>query len=222
MKTQGLEIRSSDLNDKLTIFRLAGEDSSRGWDYAIPQQWCDQLHAMGIEHPGMWFAADCSGPAAFPKLRHIGEALKMILNHRSKANGEIFTELYNASYNEDDKAGQEIVRMIFDYAGNQILNEADAGFLDLQMVANIATEAFARGRKSARPKHILESELVCEPDSRTMKVVLHVAEHNRNEFVVHNMDHITGGYSDGDYFIDRTDAMACYIARCEMKGVAPF
>jgi hypothetical protein len=126
------------LYDKLKVFEMAG-DETRSYDYAIPQYMCDELIKFGIENPGQWFVGDCSGPAAFPKLRHVGEAVYQILQHRSEANKEIFMQLH----------GDQIVNeIIMKFAGNAVCNEADAGFVDLNMIIGLVTEAYSRGRKS--------------------------------------------------------------------------
>jgi hypothetical protein len=131
------------LHDKIKVFEMAGDDT-RAYDYAIPDHMLQELRKMGIENPGAWFVADCSGPSAFAHLRHVGEAFYKILHHRSDANKEIFMQIH----------GDEIVNdVIMTFAGNAVCNEADAGFIDLNMVIGLITESYSRGRKSMMKLH---------------------------------------------------------------------
>lgn len=135
-------IKYRDLYDKLRVFQLAGEDSDKGWDYAIPQGCFDELLKMGIEEPSRWFVADCT-KGIFARLRHIGEAVFTILHARSEANKEISLAIH----------GDEIVSRVFhEFAGNAIFNEADCGLLDLNLAIGLVAEAHSRGMKQAREK----------------------------------------------------------------------
>ena len=140
-KNKHMNITHREIYDKLKIFALAGENPESGWDCSIPQDWANYLRIMGIENPGQWFVADCNG--VFPQLRHVGEALFAILHHRSKANKEI---VYQAI--EDRSYNTWVWELINSYKDNSVANEADAGFVDLNMIIGIITEAYDRGRKS--------------------------------------------------------------------------
>lgn len=132
------------LTDKLEAFVLSGiAKSTSGWDYAIPQAWCDQLTRMGVDNPGRWFAADCTGPSAFPVIHHVGEAYIAIAEHRSKANGEIWQSLFTLAYT---KGVSEDSRSLYNHvqSNQRLLDDTDCGFTDL----NFVIEAFTAGMKA--------------------------------------------------------------------------
>lgn len=153
--------RKEIMGDKLALFESAGI-STHGFDYAIPQSMVEQLRMMGIEDVPAHFVTDCSGPCAFPKLRPISEPLFQILQHRSKANEEVWGALFVASCESDASVGD---KAIFDILkDNQAaLDEADAGLLDLNIVVSLVNEAFLRGMESseafARGRKSMKAEL---------------------------------------------------------------
>ena len=217
------DIRFADLHDKLTVFKLSGE-STRGWDYAIPQPWADELCKMGIENVCQWFVADCSGPSAFPKLHHVGEAIYAILKARSAENSAVTASLFDASYKDDaTRADKDLYSVLADYAGNQVFNEADAGFVDMEMLVNIATEAYARGRKSAREEkseHIMQSTVKpADGINSPLRVVLHESS---GGWVTHIENMQNGGYSYGNYTDSKRSAVSDYLDRCLKYGVDPY
>ena len=211
-----------DIFDKIGVFKAAG-DSTDGYDYAIPQAMFDDLLKMGIEEPGRWFVADCSGPCAFPKLRHIGEAIYTILHARSKANEEI-----TKAHVESGEWDSPVWEIIMQFAGNQVCNEADAGFVDYNIVIGLITEAYAKGRKSAlvnENDHIMESPIFGGGVSGIAKcrVVLRPHPiHPDNGYVVHILNTEIVGYSFGRYYNTKQQAVEGYMDRCREKGVDPF
>lgn len=240
-----MNIKHKQIFDKLEVFELAG-DSTRGYDYAIPQPWADELQRMGIENVSQWFVADCSGPSALPRLRHVGEAVYAILNARNKANEEIVHARCNEEFEERQKNGPHnnlVMDICRGFAGNQVFNEVDAGFVDMNMVIGLITEAYARGRKSAiqdntkedrtseeyarsalvneKPKYIFESS-EGGGDGVTALFTIVMRKWKENEWVVHFYNHQDGGFHYGVYRNTEADAMMAYITKCHEYAVNPF
>lgn len=143
-----MHIQRNILDDKIKLFVFAGiaKNEGSGWDYAIPQGWCDELSEQGIDHPAAWFAADCTGPGATPVLHHIGEAYVAICNHRSKANQELWPELWKLSDGgPQDKA---LYQFIHSAPDNRVLDEADAGFLDMNFLIAAFNHGWTQGSRS--------------------------------------------------------------------------
>lgn len=207
------DIKHRDLYDKLKVFELAGENSDKGWDYAIPQSCFDALMKMGIAEPGRWFVADCTG--MFPKLRHIGEAVFTILHARSEANKEIFYALHGDGI---------VMSIIRDYAGNSVCNEVDAGLVDLNMVIGLITEAYSQGRKSlVNEKSDLILESSTNPgDHATAPFSITLRKWGEGQWVTHSRNHQVGGYNEGHYFFDKNLALDDYAKRCQTANVEAF
>lgn len=228
-----MNIVHREIFDKIGVFKAAG-DSTAGYHYAIPQSMFDDLIKMGIEDPGRWFVADCSGPCAFPKLRHIGEAIYTILHHRVKSNEEIVSQLV------DERAtggGNDVVwDVIHSFAGNAVCNEADAGFVDYNMVIGLITEGYSRGLKKGRkatlvnenkPTHVYESEAAGGTEGTCkFKIVLRRLTpadwSDGSKFVVHFWNTDNDSYNYGIYCCDESDAMQSYIGKCAHYKVNPF
>lgn len=149
-----MHITKQQLEDKLELFKLAGiaNKSGSGWDYAIPQAWFDQLSKMGLAkgggHPYM---ADCTG--TFPVLHHEGECYPIILNHRSEANSEIFTEMFNKQYAESDTPEAISCEKAFyrSFIRDEVARcEADAGFLDINICQRFFMEGMYYGEKKEK------------------------------------------------------------------------
>jgi len=109
---------------------------------------------MGIEHPARWFAADCTGPMAFPVLHHIGEAYVAITSNRQKENEEIFMALFEEmqTTTTPDKEDKDFYDFFIN--DDQARAEADAGFLDV----NLIMRAFHAGRACGLKSPVSESE----------------------------------------------------------------
>jgi hypothetical protein len=141
-----MKLSKHNIEDKLNAFVLAGiATSTHNWDYAIPQYWFEELQRMGIQNPGQWFAADCHG--GFAKLHHVGEAYAAILNHRSQANTEIFNGVFEAMW--DHKASDE-QKALCDFIINddQVRDELESGFADLNLLSRAFYSGMAAARKS--------------------------------------------------------------------------
>lgn len=199
------------LNDKIKAFILAGEDTS-GYDYAIPQAIYEELIRMGVENPGEWYCMDCrSNPW---RLRHVGEAVYLILAARKKANDEIMGQLVNGDHNE-------WVNDIFsNFPDNQVFHEADCGLLDMKMVISIVNESFKAGQFKAQT-HILESAIKPGDDTtKPYRIVLHRSQ--TGAFVTHMQTTDNGAYGGGHYFPDKNEAMRDYIERCKSYHLDPY
>jgi hypothetical protein len=229
-----MKITSHNIQDKLNVFALTGHNTA-AYDYAIPQPLFDRLQEMGIENPGRWFVGDCTGISV--KLRHCGEALYELLQHRSQAYTEQIQYLFEVQQSPEVSIGDKMMyEFIMDFPDNAICNEADAGFLDLRIIVAAWTDGFSRGRKALRaelaenskalvnekPKHIMESqEKPAEGGMAPLKVVLRENPVGKG-WVTHILNLQTEGYSHGHYFDTQHNAMVDYMNRCEGQEVAPF
>lgn len=137
-----MKLSKHNIEDKLNAFVLAGiATSTSGWDYAIPQYCFDQLLRMGIDNPGQWFAADCT--SGFAVIHHVGEAYRAILDNRSKANEEIFSNMYDSRVNlKETRQDEKFYDFISD--DDQAREEANAGLVYL----NLLSRAFKAGMDS--------------------------------------------------------------------------
>lgn len=203
------------MHDKLAIFRKAGYDTD-GWDYAIPQTMFDELLKMGMEIQP-YFVADCSAGVSV-KLRHAGEALFDLLQQRSDMNGEFLLVLVN----ETDDQGKALVQYINDRPfDNQIYNEADSGFLDLQLIVSAFNAGWVQAERRAT-KHIMESPTIIREGYAPLKVVLRTSPTRDDEWVTHMLNLQTGGYDHGHYFASKNDAIEDYLVRCKKNNIQPF
>lgn len=210
------------LRDKVKVFETAGVDT-KAFDYAIPQQWADDLRAMGLDNPSL-FVADCSG--TLPVLRTIGEAILTILNQRSEHNKDVLCGLMEAAESPECSVGdRDIWNIVRNSAGNVVFNEADAGLLDLNMLAALLAEAYGRGRIAGRSDEkrfgfLMESELI--PRSEGTKAHRIVLRNIDGQYVTHLYTPDDGGYHNGGYFDNQIDALTDYLRRCQTIAAKPF
>lgn len=239
-------IKKRDLDDKLKVFELAGEDSSSGWDTAIPQEWFDQLLKMGIDSPVTWFVTDCKSHPY--KLRHVGEALDAILEARSLVNNDVFSKMWETA-NDQHSSTQDkaVLKFVCNSPDNMICNESDSGFSDLNTViaafhagwedgSKVSLNRFVNVVKTAMKALVNEMERKPQPSDKkhifasgikppdginsSLRVVLY--EWRPGEFVTHIENMQLGGFSYGHYFTCKAEAMTDYMNRCAQYGVEPF
>lgn len=223
-----MHIQHHILADKLALFTLAGiaPEGAKGWDYAIPQQWCDDLSRMGIDSPAHWFAADCTGPSAFPQLHHIGEAYVRIVNHRSKANQEIFMELFNKNGDSgDSKESIATERAFYDHLldDKHARDEADAGFVDINMLLRSFVTGVNFG-KTLQDRFILMSSISPKrPGEKHYRIVIRDKNHasSGTKYVIHLWTMEDDGFHNGYYTDSAVDALRYYMERCEKNDVSP-
>lgn len=222
-------ITKRQLEDKLELFKLAGLTlTGSGWDYAIPQSMFDDLQDMGIENPGQWFMADCTKITT--KLHHIGEAYVSIINHRSQANSEIFTEMFSKNYAEGDSEEAIACEKAFyrSFIHDQIAREeVDAGFADLNMLHRFYMEGFNSRDKEIKSlvkeskQFLLQSSWSEKREGeRLFCFVIRTKEYacSGTNYVVHMMTD-DGGFHHGHYTDDADDALGNFLTRCANKGI---
>jgi hypothetical protein len=215
-----MHITKRQLDDKLELFKLAGfTETGSGWDYAIPQEYFDKLTMMGIDNPGAWFLMDCSSrPWA---LHHVGEAYCAILAHRSKANQEQWDPLFKMR-NSKDAQEKALASFIYDSPDNRVLDEADAGLLDL----NYIIAAFNHGWVGAsrwQEQFMLQSAWSEKREGeKPFCFVIRTKEYacSGTNYVVHMMTD-DGGFHHGFYTDDSVEALHNFVERCKGKDITP-
>lgn len=229
-------IKKRDLDDKLKLLALGGFKTESGWDTAIPQHMHDVLISMGIEAPVRWFVADCTGPAASPVLVHIGEAYVNILEARSKGNQELFDVLFHTANGKNaTHQDKTLFHFICDSPDNQINNESDAGFLDLNHIVAAFNTGWIEGCRAthksllAEAKPLVNENIVLASMVREamggdspLRVVLH--KEKSREYITHIQNMETMGMAYGHYFgpDEKHNAITDYLNRCAQYGVEPF
>lgn len=132
------------MSDKIELLSVTGIVNERTTDSAIPQSMFEQLLAMGIEHPGAWFATDCE--TISPKLHHVGEAYVAFFDSRSKSNGEKWSELYMATkYNGTPKFCFYSTIL----GSDSIMESLDAGTADFEEIETAFNYGWVHGQQSA-------------------------------------------------------------------------
>lgn len=148
------KITHAQLHDRLEVFKMAGLTDGRGWDYAIPQSMFDELLKMGIESPGSWFVTDCT--EICPKLRHVGEAVFIILEHRSKVNEEQFMHFFEHTQQGNGSEIENEFRMFYsDDCAESIRAECDAGFITFGDLQGIYNAGFRRAQEIKHKEHMI-------------------------------------------------------------------
>ena len=127
------------MSDKIKLLSVTGIVNERTTDSAIPQSMFDQLLAMGLEHPGAWFATDCK--TILPKLHHVGEAYVAFLDHRSQGNGECFSTLFVNHESPEDKCFYAALR-----DSEDLYSSLNAGTADYNELFYCFDQGWNRGR----------------------------------------------------------------------------